>query len=396
MSYRIVDYWLGGKPITAAGPDLARGFAVYADAADQPCLITHFGVRQRLALDLFPLKSGGRTSLDEPRLARALAMHALPRIEAGLLDGAFAKYMGSQFNEFLTTPEEARRLPALLNEKLCRYLQHGDDDLCRAGYDERNGDKKPIATTAHLCRLCEMPDSRVACSKLHHVTTWPKDRGIQPTGAMCAAGEKENPNAAECRPGGNECWHRLVEPHVREDIVRLSPLTLHEAIGYLDTVWLNIFREGLLARDVLLAGGTLATPCTGSQDFRDKLSAAVDAFDAFQVPGSRGGTLERMTAYLKDMANRMGVLQEFAPVEQAISVLQKVPRLRAGFQHGDERARRDFEEAQQVLGVRLPAVSYAEEWSRLVARVAGQLAIVREFLRKHAGEAGSRPPAPAP
>jgi hypothetical protein len=34
-----------------------------------------------------------------------------------------------------------------------------------------------------------------------------------------------------------------------------------------------------------------------------------------------------------------------------------------------------------VLGVALPAESYADEWSRLVARVTANLGVVREFIR---------------
>jgi hypothetical protein len=392
MSYRIVDRRLGGSAITVAGPDIVCGFEVYADEAEQPCLTTYFGVSQRLALNLFPLTSGARTSLDEPRLARTLATYALPRIEAGLLDGAFAKFMDGQFVHILT-PEEARRLAALLNEKQCRYLRHGDDDFCRAGYDSTKADTVPIGTTAHVCRLCDMPDSRIACSMLHHVTTWPKPGGIQPTGALCAAGKKENPNAGECRPGGNECWHRVVEPHAREDIVPLSPLTLHESIGYLDAVWRDAFqKKPLLSGNLLPAGGTLGTPCRSAEEFKEKVKALVDVFDAFDVPGS-GGTLQRMITYLKAWSVAQGALpDDFAPVEKAINVLQQVTRLRANFEHSDARARSDFEQAQRALGIRLPAVSHTEEWDRLVAHVTDMLRVVREFLRKpHIARARSCP-----
>jgi hypothetical protein len=232
---------------------------------------------------------------------------------------------------------------------------------------------------------------------LQHVTTRPKGGGIQPTGALCAAGQKTDFDPSHCCAGDNECWERLVEPETREDLIALPPLALHDAIGYLDAVWRNAFKKkGLLSRGALLSGGIMATACKTSQDFKDKVSAVVDAFNAFQVPiDTRDGSLHKMVLYLKNWARDRGIPdEEFVPVEQAIAILKKVTRLRAGFEHSA--AREDFEAAQQALGISLPAESYAEEWNRLVARVTANFTVVRQFIRAQVQEEEKAAPAASP
>jgi hypothetical protein len=320
----------------------------------------------------------------------------LPRIEAGLRDGSLAERAesGEEVKEFLTE-EEASRLPALLELKRCRYLERGRDDHCHAGYDMENSAVVPVATTAHLCRSCGLPDDRVVCSMLQHVTTWHAPGKIRVTGTKCAAGMQESPDAVECAPGKNECWHRIVEPEPREETVHLSPLTLHEALGYLDAVWRDVFdKKPLLSGALLTAGGMLATPCRSAKDFDEKVKGLVDTFDAFQIPdgGTGGGTLDRMLGFLEQWADSKGSANDELPsVARGMAVLKAVARVRAYFQHSDARARGSFEAAQRALGIRLPAISYAEEWDRLVSGVTEAIRIVREFLRKHAPQPAAQP-----
>lgn len=205
---------------------------------------------------------------------------------------------------------------------------------------------------------------------------------------MCDRGFQKQANEwGACHFGGHDCWERIVEPQAREVAVHLSPLTLHEAIGYLDAVWRDVFgKKPLLAGGLLTAGGMLAEPCATVHDFNERVKGLVDVFDAFQVPGGKAGRpLESMLDFLKSWAeSREAAKADLPSVEEAISVIRSVANVRAYFQHSDARARTAFEAAQRALRIRLPAVSYAEEWDRLVARVTEMLRVLREFLRKHA------------
>jgi hypothetical protein len=392
MSYRIVsDVDAAGGLVSVAGSDLVRGFGVYTMPAEERRVTVYVGISQMHALAFCSVKTGGQRVVDEARLARALSVYEIPRIEIWLRDGSLLERIGAslQFVDIIKD-EEVERLFGSIDRKTCRYLQHGEDDECVAGLVK--GEKVRIATTPYLCLGCKMPDRRIACSMLHHVSTHaPEGQGIQPNGALCAAGMKSEFDPHDCRPGENECWQRWVEPEARSGVVAVSPLALHEAVGYLDAVWRNAFGRGLLARDALLAGGVLAAPCATSQDFKEKVSAVVDAFNALHVPiDTRDGSLQKILLHLQDWARERRIPDaDLAPVERAISVLKRVPRLRAGFEHAAARA--DFEAAQQALGVSLPAESYADEWNRLVARISLNLGVVRQFIRSHIQDEEPRP-----
>ncbi len=332
-------------------------------------------------------------------VARAIGIWSLPRIEAAVRDGSLMPVAeipdGVRVVTMGVPGDELEALTRDAEVKRCRYqVAAGGDLFCDCGWASP-AFRERLETSAHLCRNCTLPDARVICSHLHHAKVTRQEStdecSIVALTGDCDLGYTQRANdPAKCCFGGHQCWERVVETDARSEVVQFSPLTLHEAIGYLDAVWRNAFGDGLLGRDVLLAGGTLATPCTGIEDFQDKVSALVLVFNAFRVPvDSKDGSLAKMLAHLQGWAAERGAPpEEVAPVEQAISVLRRATRLRAGFEHGTGG---DFEEAQQVLGLRLPAVSYAEEWTRLVARVAGQLAIVREFLRTHAQQAPNTP-----
>ncbi len=336
--------------------------------------------------------------VDEPAVGKMLATYALPRIEAGLRDGLFQVSAetsdGERIARLNVSGDEWEVITGQTAGKRCRYQSLEAGDLfCDAGADLAKMKKVSLPTSNFLCGACNMPDARVVCSRLHHVETQRVTavQRLAVQSAFCDLGHhaKVRSEPDRCCYGGHDCWERDVEPEPQPGSLQRSPLALHEAIGYLDAVWLNVFKGALLGRDVLRAAGTLATACATSQDFTEKVAALVETFDAFQVPGNKGGTLDRMVVHLKSWCSSIGVVtEEYEPVEQAITVLKKVARLRAGLLHGDERARRDFEEAQRVLSISLPAVAYAPEWNQLVARVAGALAVVREFVRRQGQSAG--------
>ena len=326
--------------------------------------------------------------MDEPLLARALAFHALPRLEAGLRNGSFSEEMEShtQLVEMVRDAAEVSRLRLLAgDDKRCRYLQElGGDEVCRAGWDGTRGVKAALPTTPHICRLCNVPDQRIVCSALHHLTTLKPAGLIRAHRALCGAG-REQFRPEECQPGENTCWQRRGDETVPSETIRSPPLALHESFDYLDVVWRNVFGQPLLKLNALEVGGLLATPCSGKDDFHKKVNCIVDTFDAFQVPVASGGSLEKMAVHLKAWGEAEGLTpDDLMPVQQAIVVLKKVARLRAGMLHSSsEPARQSFEDAQVTLGVSLPAVSYADAWDHLVARVTEMLSIVRQFVRSH-------------
>ncbi len=380
------------------GARLVNEFRIDSQNRD-PLLLVRMGVPAHTALHLFPAERGSI----ELVAARTVVVAGLPRIEAGLRDGSFRSAMekppSEQAVDLNISGEEFEALARAPEPKLCRYQNWvGGDLFCEACVDSRSAERRSCPTSMFMCSQCPLPDDRAICTHLRHgrvvhAGTTPARWSM--SSAFCDLGnQKSGAEWGACCCGGHPCWERVVETSEPQDVAHLSPLALHEAIDYLDAIWRTAMKAPLLKYDVLAVGGTLATPCAGKDDFQLKVSAVVDAFDGFQVAGKKGGTLERMTEQLRSWSAGKSVANDdFATVEEAIGVLKKVARLRAGLLHGGDRARGDLEEAQRALGVSLPAVSYAEEWHQLVVRVTSALAVVRQHVRRYGRDGMGAPPA---
>jgi hypothetical protein len=283
--------------------------------------------------------------------------------------------------------DEIRSLPG---RKVCRYQSSKAGDLfCAVAKGE------PGTTTRYLCGGCEWPDSRVACSHLHHglVGFAGNDMpGI--VAARCDIGRTEVMNAGKCRPGGYACWVKEVA-FTEAEPTTASPLALHESFDYLEAVWKNVFRKHLIQLRGAAVVGKLATPCVSSADLEAKLSALADVIKSFSiedddlVPGHRAHkdfakdrTLARLHSAL---LNRLGAGAEeegaASQVQEAVRVLRSAVTLRTGYQHTGGGAAGKLPGAFGAFGIPYPPPSPALAWARIQSAVLRALEKLREVLR---------------
>ena len=175
----------------------------------------------------------------------------------------------------------------LASQKICRYQTAIDGDLfCSAA--DKQADTTKIAehglralapTSRPLCRNCELPDTdficshlmfpRVVGSSLLEGTPDPKVLTFRrgPLGSFCDIDEKCLGTGANCRPGGNPCWERLVSPEARRVVTPVSPRDLPTALGFLDTTWRLAFNRPLLRLRSAESVAGLVLPCSTREEF---------------------------------------------------------------------------------------------------------------------------------
>ena len=284
-------------------------------------------------------------------------------------------------------------------EKECKYQQPKDGDLfCSVGFDPTKF-VPPVsdlgATTRFMCNLCSLPDARVVCSHLHHATVLMLPDGVpQAKSARCDIGNAQaQQEPAKCRPGGHECWTRIVEFPRRASPVG-SPLALHESFDYFDALWNNVFKAHVLRMRSAAVLGKMATPCASQADFEVKLSALADIINLLEVRDDdlspehresenhkKGRTLARVESALArgatDAGMEAGVLER---VKAAVTVLRNAMDLRRGYQHtGDASGK--LPQAFSRFGLAFPPSSGEVAWQRVQEGVLGALAELRDMLR---------------
>jgi hypothetical protein len=94
-----------------------------------------------------------------------------------------------------------------------------------------------------ICCNYDLPDADYLCSTLSHPAILGRNVMAAQFSrfaarALCNQGEPGAENdPSQCRPGGHQCWERILEPKIDAPEIPSSLLALHEAFGYLDTVW---------------------------------------------------------------------------------------------------------------------------------------------------------------
>jgi hypothetical protein len=369
---------------------LVQGFVVLSDDDKDFGLYVKARVPFVFARSQFPGKEDG---VDTASLNHALALHALPLIEAGLRDGSYEEFAGTRSKEFVidVSGDELAGARWAERSKQCRYqLSDRGDLFCGAGWNGGVG-RRRLETSVAICSACDLPDARLLCSNLRHLRVSEREsvegKTLLALAAECDIGRAEaRQQPRRCAVlGGLACSERRVDPVPRAPVASISPLSIHESIDYFGAVWVNAFKTPLLRLSVVAPGGVLATPCTGHQDFQAKLSALGEVFNSFHIQHEDpavSGSLALMRAKLRAWGAEKGATPEdIASMERAVGVLQQTLALRAGQQHGTARER--FERAVRSLGLSLPPPSYSDAWNRLQVALHDGLGELRRFIREH-------------
>jgi len=332
----------------------------------------------------------------EEQFKGALLRFAVRRIEEAFGTQGFLTNASERVQELFIGETELPFIEKLIHEKTCTYqVKEGKDLFCSAGnLTDLQGDYNPTrksVTSRAVCLACNLPNTDYLCSNLSHPAIVFRPIGeVTPTrvaaGALCDRGQPEIHDPSGCRPGGHKCWERILEPEIDIPEIPSSPLALHEAFGYLDTVWRLAFgrRHALLRLTTMADIAQLSQPCRTRSDFESMMSALAAVLKAMDIPEDlfpqgvsniqKDHTLERIKDCLK---HELGEDYDES-CDRAIEVLQAVNAVRYSQQHANQR---DLSKAFSRLAIPFPLSSGNEAWGRICAKTIEALGVIREKVR---------------
>lgn len=297
----------------------------------------------------------------------------------------------------------------LASAKTCDYqVTQGRDLFCSAAYKQfdktivsEQGARALAPTSRPLCRSCQLPNTDHICSHL----LFPNVAGStmlegsgdpakavfrrRLMGAFCDMDESCIENGANCRPGGNPCWERMVLPATPKPALRLSPRELPVALDFLDVTWRLVFRRPLIRLRSVESIAGLVLPCSTAEEFAQRLSEFTDVIKLMDIPDellpdekktlTKGETLNRLGAALAVLGNEKG-----ASFERAIRTLQAINRVRSALQHSA--ASRELPLALAELGIPYPIEDHGDSWEAIRDQAVRSLTTIRKTIQSAGGE----------
>lgn len=258
--------------------------------------------------------------------------------------------------------------------KECRYrLEKEGEYYCSAA---KRDDDWAGKTTLAICQDCGMPSTDTACSNLVHPYTQ-SFRGMvgPPTrhlyDVQCQLGRTvSETSAAECVPGGRDCWVQTYEPE--EAAVAAEPGERNLATEVLDTIdTLNmIFRDEfdveLFRLKQTRTVRVLMGPCGTEEGFAHKLQVLGDLIDLMnskelgeaQGVTSKPGSVNWLAAFLERVGQG-----DTPPVIRALRDIKTVRKQLAAHSAAAD----DYVEACGRLGIDLPVTDWEGAWHRLLS-----------------------------
>lgn len=357
-------------------------------------------------LDALHMLGLGRESGEDGPLREAFLRWTLKRLERDLEDQDQAAVLLEQNGvswKITSGDEEIAAIVAEAGPKECGYQVRADRDLfCST---PSSGDETAVSvvngtrvapTSRPTCAACNLPSTIWLCSHfLHPGVSGARAMGgyysRQVVDAMCDLGHGnlvvQDPSL--CRAGARECWQRVVSPIERGRGPALAPLSLPEALDFLDAVWRLAHggSEHLLGQMATTHAAGLALPAANRDDFKSRVNDLTDTLDNLKVPATppadgssappREATLGRLKAYLEA---KIGPDEAaVARIAQAVDTLKRINDVRNSLQHS--RAAPKLPAAFAALGIDYPP-DWPVAWDSIRARAVEALIALRDEVRR--------------
>lgn len=394
------------------GGDNWRFVPCYQVARGPSHLTTVWAIMTRSArLEALHRLGLGRDSGEDGSLREAFLRWTLRRLERDLRDQDQAALLFEQNGAtWKITRDDEDDMAAIVAEagpKECGYQVRTDRDLfCStpSSSDDYavsvvNG-TRVAPTSRPTCAACNLPSTIWLCGHFLH----PGVSGASAMGgtmggyymrevvdAICDVGHDnllaQNPSL--CRAGGRDCWQKIVSPRETASGLTLSPLSLPEALDFLDAVWRLAHRsEHLLGQVATAHAAGLALPAANRDDFKSRVNDLTDTLDNLKVPAARPAdgssgppreaTLGRLKAYLEV---ELGPDESaVARTSQAVDTLRKINDIRNALQHS--RAAPKLPAAFAALGIAYPP-DWPAAWDGVRVRAVEALIALRDEVRHH-------------
>lgn len=332
------------------------------------------------------------------KIDEALVAFGAIKTENEAMSGTLDSLAYSAVHEVIITSndEELEGLVDLIRTKECSYQVKSEGDLfCSAAsqVDEQVvgtiGLRRIAPTTGPVCIGCNMPDTRLVCSHFAHPAVWSEggmgSGAIPPRAIQEAACERNRPEIANpggCRPGGNECWTRVIETGVEDVAPQSPPRSLADAFDFLDAAWQ--LRYGVNILDIKSVADVvgLASQCSSREDFKARVSELDDLIKNFVIPDS---ALPAGTTIPADQTiNRLAAIFGTPPLSdtvapEAIKVLRIVSRIRVGYQHTGAAAK--LPEHFRAIGIENAPLDWGMTWDTVRSVASDALIRLARALR---------------
>ena len=151
-----------------------------------------------------------------------------------------------------------------------------------------------------------------------------------------------------------------------------SPLSLTEAIDYLNAIWRLHAGKALIRIGRAEAAAKLVLDCANADEFESRLSALCSILDAVDVPDRNDSKLLNLSEYLQTKLTE----ESAARALEAVDDLRALFDLRVWRQHAgtEDRAARGMSR----LGISLPVYEWGAAWQHIQARAVAALSALRE------------------
>ena len=370
----------------------------------QPCFLVDCGGERigRLFVQLTGTAAaiaGARIDATEEIVNESMMRLGVSRLEQALSkpggDGRFFEESATRDYK-LGADELDEMLVPESTGKECSYRRTEGRDLYCTAADKTDeavvgsiGHRMASPTSRPICNNCALPDVRTLCSNLSH----PRVSAIATFGtyerhlgqAWCNTGRAEIEDPASCRAGGHACWVRIIEEEAPTAPPTTSPLTLPEALDFLDAMWRLAFGKShrLVRPSTFADPAGLAGAAESADQFEVRIGDLADALDRITVtddllPEDESpptGSLNRLAAVLLDRE-----VIDSDTVESAVGTLQSVRGLRHTHAHSGVAG--DRPRILRDLGLSDFGSDWQALWDGLRARTVEALLALRSQVRR--------------
>ncbi|HTP27213.1 MAG TPA: hypothetical protein VMK12_16365 [Anaeromyxobacteraceae bacterium] len=150
------------------------------------------------------------------------------------------------------------------------------------------------------------------------------------------------------------------------------PLSLPEAIDYLNAIWRLHADRALIRIGRAEAGAKLVLDCANADEFESRLSALCSILGAVAIPDREENKLFNLREYLQTTLTE----ESAARAVEAVDDLRALFDLRVSRRHTgtEDRAARGMNR----LGISLPVYDWGAAWHHIQARTVAALSALRE------------------
>jgi hypothetical protein len=230
-------------------------------------------------------------------------------------------------------------------------------------------------TTLSNCEACGLPSTDIACSNLVHPSTLSSQAFGRPWtrelwDAHCEVGNAvDGRSAAECVPGGRDCWIHTYQPEEAAQGVEPGERNLAaEALDMADTlniIFRNQFGAELFTVKQFRTGRVLMGLCATEADLAYKLQNLGDLIDLMnskELGEAQGVTAEAGSVnWLAALLNKVGQ-GDPAPVIRTLRDIRTLRKQLAAHSAATDH----FVEACGRLGIDLPIADCEGAWYRVL------------------------------